>query len=253
MAAQAVVPGVAEARDPGRPWLGVELAPRDGGGVFAKRVLRGSPADKAGVKDNDDILKVGASEVAVPRDVIKTIAQAGVGATIAVRVRRAGTERDVPVLLSAHPGDEEVLKLDKVGSFAPTWKGVLAAQGTTTDIKQLRGRVVLVDFWASWCVACRLTAPELNALHDRFGAQGLTVVGLTDDAEDVALRAASKLGIKYSIGAATSSETLSAYGVRALPTMFFVDKKGVIRDVVIGAGGQAELALIIQKLLKEPA
>ncbi|HTJ82240.1 MAG TPA: PDZ domain-containing protein, partial [Polyangiaceae bacterium] len=75
--------GLALARG-GRAWLGIELAPNDGGGVLAKRVLRGSPADKAGVHDADVIVSVDGSAVSKARDVIEAIANAGPGATIAV-------------------------------------------------------------------------------------------------------------------------------------------------------------------------
>ena len=254
-AAAAAVVGVSRpalAKRPGRAWLGVELAPNDGGGVLAKRVLRGSPADKGGVKAAYVIATLDGAAVSSPRAVVEAIAAAGPGATLTLHVRRGAIDQDVKILLADHPGDEEVLRLDKVGTFAPGWKGVHAAKGDVTDIKKLKGRVVLVDFWASWCVACRMTTPELNAVHEKFGAQGLTVVGLTDDEDAVALKAADSFGIKYAVGASTSVETMGEYGVRALPTMFFVDKKGVIREVVVGARAADELSGIVKKLLAEP-
>lgn len=243
----------AAAKRPGRAWLGVELAPNDGGGVLAKRVMRGSPADRAGLKEADVISTVDGVAVASPREVVEAIASAGPGATLTLHLRRGTIDQDLKVLLADHPGDEEVLRLDKVGTFAPSWKGVHAARGDVTDIKKLKGRVVLIDFWASWCVACRMTTPELNTVHEKFGAQGLTIVGLTDDEDGVALKAAERFGIKYAVGANTSLETMGAYGVRALPTMFFVDKKGVIREVAVGARASDELSGIVKKLLAEPA
>ncbi len=236
----------------GKAWLGVELAKAEGG-VLAKRVMRGSPADKGGIKNADLVLGIDGQAVTAPGEVVRIVADKGIGSTIKVKVRRGKDEVVVPVALGEYPGEEEVLRLDKVGTFAASWKGVKSAQGDVSDIKKLRGRVALVEFWASWCMACRVSTPNMNDLHKRFGAQGLTVVGLTDDAEEAAAKSIQKLAIKYAIGAATSAETISEYGVRSLPTFFIVDKKGVIREVFVGAAPLENLENAITKLLKEPA
>lgn len=242
----------ANAQTKGRAWLGVELSKGEGG-VLAKRVMRGSPAEKGGIKNADLFLTVDGQAVAAAGEVVRIVSDKGAGATIKVKVRRAKDEVVVPVTLVEFPGEEEALRLDKVGTFAASWKGTKPAQGDVADIKKLRGRVVVIDFWASWCAACRITTPNMNHLHQKFGAQGLTVVGLTDDAEDVAVKAISKLGIKYPVGAATSSETFSDYGVRSLPTFFVIDKKGVFREVFVGAQPLEGFEKEITKLLKESA
>lgn len=236
----------------GRAWLGVELTKAEGG-VLAKRVLRGSPAEAAGLKGSDLLLSLDGREVATAGDVIRVVSERGAGATVKVRVRRGKGELTVPVKLVEFPGEEQVLRLDKVGTFAASWKGATPTQGDASDIKKLRGRVVVVEFWASWCGACRAMTPVMNDLHQRFGAQGLTVVGLTDDAEDAALKAVSKLGIKYAVCAGASAETFSDYGVRSLPTFFVVDKRGVFREVFVGAQPGESFEKHITKLLKESA
>ncbi len=236
----------------GRPWIGVELGKADTG-VLAKRVFRGSPADKANVRMGDIILGADGTSVSAPGELIKLIRDKGAGQVIVLRVDRAGTASDVKVTLAEHPGDEEVLRLDKVGTFASSWKGVKVVKGELSDIKKLKGKVVLLDFWAPWCGACRAMVPALNSLHERFGAQGLKVVGLTDDSEESALKMADKLGMKYAVGAATSSDTMRDYSVAALPTLFLVDKKGVIRHANIGLQTAEAQAADVKKLLAEPA
>jgi thiol-disulfide isomerase/thioredoxin len=245
--------GSAWARAPGRAWLGVEFMLDDNGGVQIKRVFRGSPAEKGGVKAGDVVLSMDGNEVKSPRQLSKAIAETGPGVTVALKIHRGSSDQTLKIVLTEHPGDEEVLRLDKVGSFAPAWKGVQATKGDVSTVEKLRGKVVLIDFWASWCSACRMTVPELNQLQDRFGAQGLTIVGLTDDDPEVAKKAAEKFGIKYSVGCSVSADTMSDYGIHALPTLYFVDKKGVVRDISIGARGVDELSVPVKKLLKEQA
>lgn len=236
----------------GRAWLGVELTKAEGG-VLAKRVMRGSPAEKGGVKAADLILSLDGQTVAAAGEVVRIVSDKGAGSTVKLRLRRGKDELTIPVKLVEFPGEEEVLRLDKVGTFAASWKGSKPAQGDVTDIKKLRGRVAVVDFWASWCTACRVTTPILNDLHQRFGAQGLTVVGLTDDAEEAALKAVSKLGIKYAVCSGTSAETFSDYGVRSLPTFFIIDKRGVFREALVGVQPSESFEKHITKLLKEAA
>lgn len=235
-----------------RAWLGLELAKLDKG-VVVKRVVRGSPADKVGMKAEDVVQKADGERIDTPRALIQATQKAGAGATITLQVSRGGDLVVVKVVAEEHPGELEVLRRDKVGTFAASWKGVVAAQGNVTDIKQLRGKVALLDFWASWCSACRQMAPLLNELSDVFGPQGLVVVGLTDDTEDAALAAVRKQKIRYSIGAATSGETIKDYAVSALPTFFLVDKKGVIQSAHLGITDKADFEAPIKKLLKAPA
>ena len=99
---------------------------------------------------------------------------------------------------------------------------------------ELRGRVVVMEFWASWCVACRLTVPTLNAWKDRYGAQGLTVLGVTTDTPALAMEASVELGIDYPVLSDDDAETSRAYRAMALPTLFIIDRQGIVRDVMVG-------------------
>jgi thiol-disulfide isomerase/thioredoxin len=114
---------------------------------------------------------------------------------------------------------------------------------------------VLVDFWATWCGPCRFVAPKLSTLQSRYGAQGLSVVGVsTEDAQDVALFA-ERTAMGYPVGSDAHGETTRSYGVSSLPTMVLIDKRGVVRDVSIGydPGEDARLEQSIRSLLAESA
>jgi thiol-disulfide isomerase/thioredoxin len=239
-----------------RAWLGIELGKGPAGGVVARHVARTSPADVAGVKDGDQIVAVDGKPIDVPRELIARIMELGPDQSIKLRLRRGGAESDVVAKLLAHPGDEEILRRDKVGTFAPDWGQLTSTSGVLpASVTALRGRVAIIDFWASWCGPCKLVSPTLSSLQDKYGAQGLTVVGISNDPPDVGARAASGLGVRYATGVEKTGEASSAYGVRAIPTMYVVDKKGAIREVFIGfhPAHAGALEKLVQQLLAEPA
>jgi peroxiredoxin len=223
-------------------------------GVTVEHVVRGSPADKGGVKSGDRIVAVDGAKTTAPTQVTRAVGQHKVGDTIPVELERRGAATTVNVVLAPRPSGDEILRMDLVGAPAPTWTNVTAVGSAPSSIAQLKGRVVIVDFWATWCGPCRLLAPRLSALKDKFGAQGLSVVGITmDDAEKAALFAEQNQ-MRYSIVVDKDGDTSRAYGVSALPTMLIVDKKGVVRDVFIGYDptGDAHVEASLKTLLAEP-
>ena len=211
---------IAQSRASARPWLGVSMevdAPRAGAavaGVKVKHVVRTSPADKAGIREADRLLKVDGLAVASSQEVVRLVSTHGVGDVVPVVLVRGANEVTVRVTLTGFPNPDEMIKMDHIGTFAPAWKGVAQVSGTVPgSIAALRGRVVVLDFWATWCGPCRLVAPKLNALQAKYGAQGLSVVGIsTEPVEEVSLFA-QRMNMRYAIGVDKSAETTQAYTV----------------------------------------
>ncbi len=239
-----------------RAWLGVELDVAPGGGVVAKHVVAASPAGKAGVADGDVILAADGASLDEPKQLVARVALVGPGSSLTLRVRRGGALRDVPVTLAPYPGADQLLRIDKIGTFAPTWGAFAPVAGTVpATLGELRGRVVVIDFWASYCGPCRLVVPHLSRWQATYGGRGLAVVGVTSDAVPLASRTAQALDMRYAVVSDERDVTAGRYGVRALPTMFVIDKRGVIREIAIGydPSHQAEIERLIQALLAEPA
>src|SRR5215204_5638064 len=124
-------------------------------------------------------------------------------------------------------------------------------------LKDLHGRVVLVDFWTFGCINCRNTLPFIKGWHERYRDKGLTIIGVHSpefdeekQIENLRQQVAS-LGIRYPVVSDNDYKTWNAYKVEAWPTAFLLDKQGRIRWMHVGEGKYDEAEQMIQKLLAE--
>jgi len=101
----------------------------------------------------------------------------------------------------------------------------------------LRGKVVLIDFWATWCKPCKQETPGYQKLVDLYGSRGFAVVGLKfndmSDTEDPILFA-KKLGVRYPLAVAPDDLRQKFGGIEGLPTTMLYDRQGTLRYKVIG-------------------
>jgi thiol-disulfide isomerase/thioredoxin len=124
-------------------------------------------------------------------------------------------------------------------------------------LEKLRGRVVLVEFWAFNCDNCRNTVPAMKDWDARYRDRGLTIVGVhTPELQsefiiNAVRREVPSLGIKYPVVTDNDYQTWKAYGVEAWPTLFVVDKQGRIRWLHVGEGRYDETDGVIKVLLTE--
>ena len=124
-------------------------------------------------------------------------------------------------------------------------------------LKDLRGRVVLIEFWTFGCYNCRNTLPFVKSWDDRYREKGLTVIGVHSPEFDherkveSLRREVASLGIRYPVVSDNDYQTWDAYNVAAWPTVFLIDKQGRIRWMHVGEGDYDEAEQLIQKLLAE--
>jgi len=131
---------------------------------------------------------------------------------------------------------------------------VLAPDRKSLRLADLKGQVVLLNFWATWCPPCREEMPAMDRLYQRYRERGFVVVALSVDAEGapVVTQFVKEHKLSFPVGLDPKMEVAERYGVRALPSTFIVDRKGNLAALAIGPrqwDGRSAHALI-ELLLK---
>ncbi len=142
----------------------------------------------------------------------------------------------------------------QTGMAAPACVMKRMGDGSSIDIQSYRGKVVYLDFWASWCGPCLQSMPFMNDMQARLGSRGLNVIALNldEDAKD-AMTFLEQHPAKLEIARTESDSCPIRYEVQAMPSSFLIDRKGVIRHIETGfkQGESAELFNRIEGLLAE--
>jgi thiol-disulfide isomerase/thioredoxin len=131
---------------------------------------------------------------------------------------------------------EAVSAAGEIGSRLPEFS-VKDLRGRGISSADLRGKVVLIDFWATWCQPCKKEMPGYQELLNRYGPRGFAVIGLKldimRDAEDPVLFA-RKIGVSYPLAVAGDDLKQEFGGIEGLPTTMLYDRQGILRKKVIG-------------------
>jgi len=115
--------------------------------------------------------------------------------------------------------------------------------GNKMTLSELRGKAVLLNFWATWCGPCKIETPWLVELQNKYGAQGLQVIGVAmdDSGKDDIAKFAKDMGVNYPVLLGKEAVGDAYGGVPALPESFFIGRDGKIVDKIIGLKGKAEI------------
>lgn len=143
------------------------------------------------------------------------------------------------------------------GKPAPkfTMKGT---DGKTYTNALLRGKVVLIDMWATWCGPCKAASPSMESFHKKYAGKGLVVIGAnTFEAPEAAVSKKAAIGYKkehqYSyLFTYDNSKFAESLGVKGIPFFMLIDRKGIVRDVLVGfdeSKTRAQLEAAIKKVL----
>ena len=128
----------------------------------------------------------------------------------------------------------------------------LEGEGAFPSWESLRGQVVVVDFWATWCPPCREEIPDYIALQKKYAGKGLVIVGISVDEGGVAAVApfAKKMGINYPVVLFNDDVVAAFGGIDGIPATFLIDRDGNIRNKQVGYVAPEDYEKRVLKLLQ---
>ena len=140
-----------------------------------------------------------------------------------------------------------------IGSPAPDFavKALAGGRGTTS-LKSLRGKVVVVDFWGTFCEPCKKSFPKLQDLNTKYSASGLRIIGISEDESDDKDKIpgfADTYGAKFMVGWVGDKKIAKSYRPETMPSSFIIDKKGIVRYAHVGYHDGEEA--VVEKEIKQ--
>ncbi len=141
-----------------------------------------------------------------------------------------------------------------MGQAAPAVQLPQLSSAGEVSLESLRGKVVYLDFWASWCGPCRISFPQLEQLRNELGPDGFEVLAINvDEVEADARRFLSEVPVSYLVVRDSEGITPGTYGILGMPTGYLIDRQGIVREIHQGfrKSDGAQLRAAIVELLGE--
>jgi len=224
--------------------------------IRVEQVFEGSPAELSGFQAGDYVVGYRGEPVFDVNELVERVKATPPGTKVTVK-RVRGSDKDdakteeVPLLLGVRPDSYQMLVDHFVDKQAPELTAHEVSTSDSVELAAHEGDVVVLDFWATWCGPCRKTLPHLAELHRTKKDEGLTIIGVSDEDDEVLEGFLEENPLPYTIAVDEDRETSGEYLINSYPTMYIVDREGIVRHVFIGAAKMDEIDAAIADLLEE--
>jgi TonB family protein len=168
-----------------------------------------------------------------------------------VAVLNSSTRPAAPPTPYGSPRPPAPSRVDPVGKDAIAF-ALKDLDGNQVDLQTLKGKVVLLDFWASWCGPCVAELPHIEKLHKDFKDRGLVTLGVDNEDAEIARAFIKKKGYTFTTLVDEGKEVTMKYGVSGIPRVFIIDRDGKVKWQTLGygSGKEVELRSAVEKILK---
>jgi peroxiredoxin len=135
------------------------------------------------------------------------------------------------------------------GQVAPPFT-LASLEGKNVSLADFKGKVVILDFWATWCPPCKREIPDFITLQSKYESQGLQIVGVAVSDQEPAVRQfAASMGMNYPVLIGNATISLQYGGIESIPTAFVIDRSGKIRETFVGYRSADTFEAVIAPLL----
>jgi thiol-disulfide isomerase/thioredoxin len=235
-----------------RGWIGIRVDTMPNGrGVLVTRTVPRSPASSAGIRAGDQLTQADGRPLEGAQGLVVLIRSRKPGSHLTLSGFRGGEPQVFDVGIEDSPDENGLLERTLVNLPAPALDGLVPlGSQAAPSWASLRGRVVVLDFWAPWCGVCHLVASKLNQWQQRFGER-IAVVGIAAGPVVQVAQSAPRFHMNYLVVADPDERVVSAYDAFAVPLVLVVDSGGFVRAVSLGYSSMrlSKMEQLVEKLL----
>ncbi|MCF0221697.1 MAG: redoxin domain-containing protein [Fibrobacter sp.] len=234
------------------PWLGLTFKKttyENHLSLVVKGVHPNSGCFNAGIQAEDQIIGVQGAVLSEMSQIQDAVSKGKSGQSIKLDVLRDAKKITMTVKLTDRPDDISSLTGSAIGSKIAEFKANFYQNG---EKRQAKPKATLLDFWATWCGPCRKTLPVLANVYSKYSAQGLEVIGISnEDVNTLNNFYNGKHKSPYPLYRDASQDLWRRYGIRAVPTLMLLDQNGYIKRVWSGAPSQALVEKLVLEVMNE--
>lgn len=223
-----------------RPWLGIAID-KGTNGVLVKGVMPDTPAERAGFKVGDEVLSIDGARVSEPKRLIELVSASGIGTEVTVVLLRDAKKLTKSLKLVVRPDELKIVKDRLEGKPMPALNLPVIGRKESFDSKSLRGRVAVIEFWATWCPACRASHGKLSQFAAKH--KDINVLGISDEDTETLESFVKETKPQFTVLQDVTQKSQADYMASAIPMFVVVKKNGDVALVEVGAGQELEQVL----------